>query len=183
MPSFSLVIPVYNVAPYLRECLESVLAQTLTDWEAICWGDGGRTLLCKQIVKSDFGLDAIGVGVSHEPVCRNHRQVYGLRCLADGAKHFGFVSKFLYRCFINRVAPLGEFHFTYVYDVVRPVEKEVDLCAYGIDFICVMSPCVYFRVDTCYSECFSHLLGMLQAETLKCQAAPGRLARRSRCAG
>ena len=37
---FSIVIPVYNVAPYLRECLDSVLAQTFTDWEAICVDDG-----------------------------------------------------------------------------------------------------------------------------------------------
>ena len=37
---FSLIIPVYNVAPYLRECLDSVLAQTFTDWEAICVDDG-----------------------------------------------------------------------------------------------------------------------------------------------
>jgi len=37
---FSIVIPVYNVAPYLRECLDSVLAQTCSDWEAICIDDG-----------------------------------------------------------------------------------------------------------------------------------------------
>ena len=39
-PVFSIIIPVYNVAPYLRECLDSVLAQTFTDWEAICVDDG-----------------------------------------------------------------------------------------------------------------------------------------------
>ena len=26
MPKFSVIIPVYNVAPYLRECLDSVVA-------------------------------------------------------------------------------------------------------------------------------------------------------------
>lgn len=40
MPKFSIIIPVYNVAPYLRKCLDSVLAQTFTDWEAICVDDG-----------------------------------------------------------------------------------------------------------------------------------------------
>lgn len=39
-PKFSIIIPVYNVAPYLRECLDSVSAQTFTDWEAICVDDG-----------------------------------------------------------------------------------------------------------------------------------------------
>ena len=37
---FSIIIPVYNVAQYLRECLDSVLAQTFGDWEAICVDDG-----------------------------------------------------------------------------------------------------------------------------------------------
>lgn len=39
-PFFSIIIPVYNVAPYLRECLDSVLSQTFVDWEAICVDDG-----------------------------------------------------------------------------------------------------------------------------------------------
>ena len=41
-PFFSIVIPVYNVAPYLRECLDSVLTQIFTDWEAICVDDGSK---------------------------------------------------------------------------------------------------------------------------------------------
>lgn len=40
MPKFSIIVPVYNVAPYLRECLDSVLAQTFTDWECLCVNDG-----------------------------------------------------------------------------------------------------------------------------------------------
>ena len=39
-PFFSIIIPVYNVAPYVRECLDSVLSQTFDDWEAICVDDG-----------------------------------------------------------------------------------------------------------------------------------------------
>ena len=36
----SVVIPVYNQAPYLHECLDSVLAQTLRDIEVVCVDDG-----------------------------------------------------------------------------------------------------------------------------------------------
>ncbi len=40
MPKVSVIIPVYNVEKYLRECLDSVVNQTLTDIEIICVDDG-----------------------------------------------------------------------------------------------------------------------------------------------
>lgn len=40
MPKISIIIPVYNVEKYLRRCLDSVLNQTFSDWEAICVNDG-----------------------------------------------------------------------------------------------------------------------------------------------
>ncbi|HPO73662.1 MAG TPA: glycosyltransferase family 2 protein [Armatimonadota bacterium] len=40
MPHFSVVIPAYNRARFLPECLDSVLAQTFTDWECIVVDDG-----------------------------------------------------------------------------------------------------------------------------------------------
>lgn len=39
-PKVSLLIPVYNVQRYLRECMDSALAQTLHDIEVICVNDG-----------------------------------------------------------------------------------------------------------------------------------------------
>lgn len=40
MPAISVVIPVYNAAPFLREALDSLLAQTCGDFEAIAVNDG-----------------------------------------------------------------------------------------------------------------------------------------------
>ena len=40
MTKLSIIIPVYNVENYLRECLDSVCNQTLTDIEIICINDG-----------------------------------------------------------------------------------------------------------------------------------------------
>lgn len=39
-PKVSVVIPVYNTAAYLRQCLDSVVGQTLRDIEIICVDDG-----------------------------------------------------------------------------------------------------------------------------------------------
>ena len=40
MAKVSVIIPIYNVEKYLKECLESVIDQTLKDIEIICVDDG-----------------------------------------------------------------------------------------------------------------------------------------------
>ena len=40
MPKLSIIVPVYNVEPYLRRCLDSILSQTFKDFEAIIVDDG-----------------------------------------------------------------------------------------------------------------------------------------------
>lgn len=39
-PLFSIIIPVYNVELYLKECLDSILNQSFRDYEVICVNDG-----------------------------------------------------------------------------------------------------------------------------------------------
>lgn len=39
-PSVSVIVPVYNCAPYLRQCLDSVVGQTEQSWEIIAVDDG-----------------------------------------------------------------------------------------------------------------------------------------------
>ena len=38
-PAVSIVLPVYNMEKYLRECLDSIINQTMTDIEVICVND------------------------------------------------------------------------------------------------------------------------------------------------
>ena len=41
-PRVSLLVPIYNVEKYLRECLDSACSQTLRDIEIICINDGSK---------------------------------------------------------------------------------------------------------------------------------------------
>ena len=43
-PRVSVILPVYNVEAYLRECLDSIIGQTMPDFELICIDDGSTDL-------------------------------------------------------------------------------------------------------------------------------------------
>lgn len=52
----SVIVPVYNAEPYLRECLETVLNQTLKNIEVIIIDDGstdGSSAICQEYLKKD----------------------------------------------------------------------------------------------------------------------------------
>ena len=40
MPKISVLVPIYNVEQYLKQCLDSLVNQTLLDIEIICINDG-----------------------------------------------------------------------------------------------------------------------------------------------
>lgn len=63
-PFFSIVLPVYDVAPYLRECLDSVLSQTFSDWEAICIDDGSAD--GSQAILDEYAAKDVRFRVTHQ---------------------------------------------------------------------------------------------------------------------
>ena len=54
MPKVSVIVPVFNVEQYLPACLDSILAQSFTDWECILVDDGSND-------KSGMICDVYGV--------------------------------------------------------------------------------------------------------------------------
>lgn len=56
-PEISILVPIYNVERYLRECLDSILAQSFQDYEVICINDGS-TDSSPQIVQEYLDADA-----------------------------------------------------------------------------------------------------------------------------
>lgn len=56
MPKISIIVPVYNVQTYLRQCLDSLIGQTFSDFELICINDGS-TDSSLSILKEYAGRD------------------------------------------------------------------------------------------------------------------------------
>ena len=62
MAKVSVIIPIYNVEKYLRECLESVIDQTLKDIEIICVDDGSPDncpRICDEYAQKDNRIKVI----------------------------------------------------------------------------------------------------------------------------
>ena len=61
-PKVSVVVPIYNVEKYLRECVDSILAQTLEDIEVILVDDGSPDK-CGEIVDAYTKKDSRVIAV------------------------------------------------------------------------------------------------------------------------
>lgn len=58
----SIIVPVYNVEPYLNECIQSIVSQTYKDWECILINDGSTDRsgeICDQWVNKDERIKVI----------------------------------------------------------------------------------------------------------------------------
>ena len=59
---FSVVVPVYNVEQYLKECVDSILSQTFKDFELILVNDGSKDsspAICDEYAKKDDRIKVI----------------------------------------------------------------------------------------------------------------------------
>ena len=62
MPKLSVIVPVYNTEKYLRECIDSILAQTFTDFELILVDDGSTDrsgAICDEYAEKDARIQVI----------------------------------------------------------------------------------------------------------------------------
>ena len=62
MPKYSIIVPVFNVEKHLRECVESVLVQTVIDFELIFVDDGspdGSGAICDEYAERDSRVKVI----------------------------------------------------------------------------------------------------------------------------
>lgn len=62
MATISIVVPVYNAEKTLHRCLDSIIAQTYTDWECILIDDGSKDnspAICNEYAEKDSRFKVI----------------------------------------------------------------------------------------------------------------------------
>lgn len=91
MPAISIIIPVYRAEDYLARCLESILAQTFTDWELLLVDDGSPDrsgVLCDEWAAKDsrirvFHQPNSGVASARETAMQYARGRYSIHVDPD----------------------------------------------------------------------------------------------------
>ena len=79
MPKITVVIPVYNVEKYLRQCLNSVVNQTLKDLQIICVDDGstdGSLALLREYADCDERIEVYSKPNEGAGIARNFAYPY-----------------------------------------------------------------------------------------------------------
>lgn len=73
-PLFSIVVPVYNTAEYIEQCVRSILLQDFTFFELILVDDGstdGSSILCDEFASKDARVKVVHQENSGVSVARN----------------------------------------------------------------------------------------------------------------
>ena len=71
---FSIIVPVYNVEKFLRESLDSIISQTLKDFEVICVNDGSTDNsldILEEYAKNDSRFKIISQENQGQGIARN----------------------------------------------------------------------------------------------------------------
>ena len=116
MPRVSIIIPVYNAEKYLRQCLDSILLQTYTDWECILVNDGSQDCsgnICDEFEKKDHRFVVI------------HKENEGVSC----ARNSGLdISKGEWLVFIDSDDYIQK---DYLHDLAECIIHDVDFVFTG----------------------------------------------------
>lgn len=117
-PVVSVIVPVYNVEAYLRRCVDSVLAQTLTDIEIILVDDGSPDncpAICDEFTGKDNRVKAI------------HQKNAGL----SGARNTGLdTAKGEYVAFVDSDDYIAPEMFDNMLNALLKEDADISICGF-----------------------------------------------------
>ena len=124
MPKVSVIVPIYNVEQYIRECITSLTCQTLQDIEIICVDDCGTDKsmgIVEQLAKTDERIKVIhnkqnsGLSESRNNGMKHATAPYIMFC--DSDDFFApNMCEVMYEGMENTGAELGIFGFEVIYE-------------------------------------------------------------------
>ncbi len=116
----SVIVSVYNVAPYLHDCLDSILAQSYRNLEIILVDDGsddGGSVICDEYAEKDSRINVI------------HQENRGLSA-ARNAGSMAASGKYL--SFVDGDDILHPDYFSYLYNMVINTRADVSVVDYRV---------------------------------------------------
>ncbi|MBS4197580.1 glycosyltransferase family 2 protein [Lederbergia citri] len=115
-PKISVIVPVYKVEPYLKMCIDSILAQTFTDFELILVNDGSPDrcgIICDRYAKKDSRITVI------------HKENGGL----SSARNAGIkIARGKYIGFVDSDDYIDKKMYEILYDIAELHSSDVVLC-------------------------------------------------------
>ena len=110
---FSVIVPVYNVEKYLRECIDSILAQTYTNFELILIDDGSTDAsgkICDKYVARDPRITVI------------HKENGGLISARRAGLH---IATGQYSCFVDSDDMISCDLLQKTYDIISKFSSDI----------------------------------------------------------
>lgn len=118
MPEISVIVPVFRVEPYLRCCVDSVLAQDFIDFELIFVDDGSDDG-CPQIIDEYKLID--------KRVCVIHQENMGL----SAARNAGLdIAKGNYITFIDSDDAVAKDYLSLLYQNIKKYDADISGCCF-----------------------------------------------------
>ncbi|RKQ33490.1 glycosyltransferase family 2 protein [Oceanobacillus halophilus] len=118
-PAISIIVPVYNLEPYLEKCLDSILAQTFTGFEVIVVNDGSKDssgVICDKYAKKDSRVKVI------------HKLYGGV----SSARNIGIQeAKGEYIGFVDGDDYIEEKMYETLYQLCQETESDIAICKLG----------------------------------------------------
>lgn len=122
MPTISVIVPVYKVEPFLHRCVDSILAQTFTDFELILVDDGSPDncgAICDEYAAKDSRIHVI------------HQQNGGLSAARNAGIDWAFAhSDSQWITFVDSDDVVSELLLEYLFDMAQTENADIISCSF-----------------------------------------------------
>lgn len=118
MPTISVIIPVYKAENFLAECIDSVLAQTFSDFELILVDDGSPdncASICREYLERDSRILFLQQENQGQAAARNHAMT---------------IARGQWICFVDSDDVIHPRYLQILYDAAVRMDVPISMCRY-----------------------------------------------------